>query len=42
MKDLARTVLTTVPPFVLFMSGAAAVLCFSGLRLLAMLQGATS
>jgi hypothetical protein len=40
IQETAVTVLTTVPPIVLFMGGVASVLCFAGLRLLEMLQAA--
>jgi len=38
--EAARTVLTTVPPIVLFMGGVVTVLAYSGLQLLAMVQNA--
>lgn len=40
MKDLAQTVLTSVPPVVLFMGGAVSVLALSLLKLNDMLQAA--
>tara|TARA_R110002167_G_scaffold143958_2_gene333712 strand:- start:54433 stop:54582 length:150 start_codon:yes stop_codon:yes gene_type:complete len=41
-SDLARTVLTSVPPIILAMAGTMAVAVWGGLRLMAMLPGQTS